>query len=327
MAYDAGHILGSTSLELTITENGKKYVVVFSGDVGRYDQPILKDPATPPSKCDLLLCESTYGDRDHAPGDPAQELADVINRVAGRGGSVIIPAFAIGRTQTFMYYLREIIAENKIPAIPVYIDSPMALSATDMYVKYREDHDKEYERIEALENGKGDPLSVHEFHLARTADQSKAINRGEDAVHHRVGERHGVGRARVASSGAEAAGCAELRDPGWVSGARDARAGAARRREVDSVLWRGSAGQRGDRDDGAAFGSCGEERAAAMAGRIPGGAEADVSDAWGAGGGAGVASGDSAEVSGGRWRWRGIWKRLRLARRRRPRRFTSFDLR
>jgi len=177
VAYDAGHILGSTSLELTITENGKKSVVVFSGDVGRYDQPILKDPATPPSKCDLLLCESTYGDRDHTPGDPAQELADVINRVAGRGGSVIIPAFAIGRTQTFMYYLREIIAENKIPAIPVYIDSPMALSATDMYVKYREDHDKEYERIEALENGKGDPLSVHEFHLARTADQSKAINK------------------------------------------------------------------------------------------------------------------------------------------------------
>src|ERR1700749_3701230 len=98
VAYDAGHILGSTSLELTITENGKQYVVVFSGDVGRYDQPILKDPATPPSHCDLLLCASTYGDRDHAPGDPAQTLADVINRVAGRGGSIIIPAFAIGRT-------------------------------------------------------------------------------------------------------------------------------------------------------------------------------------------------------------------------------------
>ena len=110
-----------------------------------------------------------------------------------------------------MYYLREIIAEKKIPAIPVYIDSPMALSATDMYVKYREDHDQEYERIEAMENGKGDPLSIHEFHLARTADQSKAINKREDAVHHRVGERDGVGRARFASSRAEVAGCAESR--------------------------------------------------------------------------------------------------------------------
>ena len=78
VAYDAGHILGSTSLELTITENGKKIVVVFSGDIGRYDQPILNDPATPPSNADVLLCESTYGDRDHAPGDPA--------RVAGGRG-------------------------------------------------------------------------------------------------------------------------------------------------------------------------------------------------------------------------------------------------
>jgi metallo-beta-lactamase family protein len=176
VAYDAGHILGSTSLELTILENGKKTVVVFSGDVGRYSQPILNNPVTPPSNADVLLCESTYGDRDHEPGDAAELLASVVNRVTGRGGSIVIPAFAIGRTQTFMYYLRELEDQKKIPHLPVYVDSPMALSATDLYVKYREDHDQEFVQVEGANGGKGDPLNVHEFHLTRTADQSKAIN-------------------------------------------------------------------------------------------------------------------------------------------------------
>jgi metallo-beta-lactamase family protein len=176
VAYDAGHILGSTSLELTISENGKKTVVVFSGDIGRYNQPILNNPVTPSANVDVLLCESTYGDRDHQAGDPAELLAAVVNRVAGRGGSIVIPAFAIGRTQTFMYYLRELGDQQKIPHLPVYVDSPMALSATDLYVRHREDHDLEFSRIESGNGGKGDPLSVHEFHLTRTADDSKAIN-------------------------------------------------------------------------------------------------------------------------------------------------------
>jgi len=174
VAYDAGHILGSTSLELTISENGRKTVVVFSGDIGRYNQPILNDPVTPSANADVLLCESTYGDRDHEAGDPAELLAAVVNRVAGRGGSIVIPAFAIGRTQTFMYYLRELGDQQKIPHLPVYVDSPMALSATDLYVRHREDHDLEFSRIESGNGGKGDPLSVHEFHLTRTADESKA---------------------------------------------------------------------------------------------------------------------------------------------------------
>jgi metallo-beta-lactamase family protein len=176
VAYDAGHILGSTSLELTITENGKKIVVVFSGDIGRYEQPILNDPVTPPSNADVLLCESTYGDRDHDAGDAGALLAGVVNRVAQRGGSIVIPAFAIGRTQTFMYYLRELEDQKKIPRLPVYVDSPMALSATDLYVKYREDHDKEFVEVESGNGGQGDPLSIHEFHLTRTTEQSKAIN-------------------------------------------------------------------------------------------------------------------------------------------------------
>jgi metallo-beta-lactamase family protein len=173
-SFDAGHILGSASLQLTITENGKKSVVVFSGDVGRYDQPILNDPKTPDAhQIDLLLCESTYGDREHETGDPLQVLGDVVNRVVKRGGSIVIPAFAIGRTQSFMYYLRQLENLQRVPKIPVYVDSPMALSATDFYLKYAQDHDQQFARDE--QNG-GDPLSVREFHLARTVEDSKRIN-------------------------------------------------------------------------------------------------------------------------------------------------------
>ena len=134
----------------------------------------MNDPVTPPSNADVLLCESTYGDREHAPGDPAQLLADIVNRVVKRGGSIVVPAFAVGRTQTFMYYLRQLEDQQRIPRIPVYVDSPMALSATDLYLKYKTEHDADYARLDS--GGKGDPLDVHEFHLARSVEESKAIN-------------------------------------------------------------------------------------------------------------------------------------------------------
>ena len=172
-SFDAGHILGSCSFALTIVESGKKTLLAFSGDIGRYSQPILKDPTTPP-RADYLICESTYGDREHPDGDPASLIAEVVNRVAKRGGSIVIPAFAIGRTQTFMYYLRELEDQRRIPRLPVYVDSPMALSATDLYVRHTEDHDLDFSRLE--NNGNHDPLAVHEFHLTRTVEASKAIN-------------------------------------------------------------------------------------------------------------------------------------------------------
>lgn len=175
-SFDAGHILGSSSLELTIREGSKTIVVVFSGDVGRYGQPILKEPTTPASNADVLICESTYGDREHQDGNPEELLAQIVNRVVKRGGSIVIPAFAIGRTQTFMYYLRRLEDQQRIPRIPVYVDSPMALSATELYIKHKEDHDLEFAREEGSD-GKGDPLSVHEFHLTRSAEESKAINK------------------------------------------------------------------------------------------------------------------------------------------------------
>src|ERR1700729_4290289 len=138
--HDAGHILGSTWMELTITEKGKKTVIVFSGDIGRYDQPILNDPE-PPSHADYLLCESTYGDRDHPARDVAEDLVEIVNRVARRGGAIVIPAFAVGRTQTLMYILRELENQQRIPHLPVYVDSPMAISVTSLYMAHPEDHD------------------------------------------------------------------------------------------------------------------------------------------------------------------------------------------
>ena len=171
--HDAGHILGSSWLELTITENGKQTLVVFSGDLGRYDQPILKNPEAP-TRADFLLCESTYGDRDHGTGSVPDALADVINRVAKRGGSVVIPAFAVGRTQTLMYYMRQLEDQQRIPRLPVYLDSPMAINVTDLYTRHHEDHDLEFTQLE--KDGAHDPLNVHEVRMTRTVDDSKKIN-------------------------------------------------------------------------------------------------------------------------------------------------------
>jgi metallo-beta-lactamase family protein len=171
--HDAGHILGSSWLELTITENGKQMLVVFSGDLGRYGEVILKDPQAP-VRADFLLCESTYGDRDHPSGSVADELAAVVNRTAKRGGAVVIPAFAVGRTQTLMYYLRLLESQRRIPQLPTYLDSPMAINVTGLYEKHHEDHDLDFDQ-EELE-GNHDPLNVHEVHMTRTVDESKKIN-------------------------------------------------------------------------------------------------------------------------------------------------------
>ncbi|HEV7966688.1 MAG TPA: MBL fold metallo-hydrolase [Candidatus Acidoferrales bacterium] len=169
--HNAGHIVGASSLELTITENGKKMTVLFSGDVGRYTQPILKDPEAPP-RCDVLLCESTYGDRDHPSDSPEDALADVVNRVAKRGGQIVIPAFAVDRTQTILYIIRKLEDANRIPRLPVYLDSPMAISVTDLYLRHREDHVLTF----STEEKNGNPLDAHNVHYMRTADDSKKIN-------------------------------------------------------------------------------------------------------------------------------------------------------
>lgn len=170
---DAGHILGSSSLQITITENGKSAVVVFSGDVGRYNQTILNDPE-PIAKADYILCESTYGDRDHPTASPLDAIAENVNRVVERGGVIVIPSFAVGRTQSLMYILRQLEDQHRIPELPTFVDSPMASNVTDLYIRHREDHRLSFLREE--QTGDRDPLDVHEVHMTRSVEESKKIN-------------------------------------------------------------------------------------------------------------------------------------------------------
>ena len=227
--HDAGHILGSTVARTDHHGEWQENLIVFSGDIGRYDQPILNDPE-PPSRADFLLCESTYGDRDHGTGSVPDELADVINRVAKRGGMVVIPSFAVGRTQTLMYYLRQLDDAKRIPKLPVYVDSPMAISVTDIYARHHEDHDLDFTKLE--QQGDRDPLNLQEVHMTRTRGRFQENQRRGFTLHHCFGERHGHRRARAASSGETAAGFAQRGAAGGLLSGGYARTRAARRRAV-----------------------------------------------------------------------------------------------
>jgi metallo-beta-lactamase family protein len=169
----SGHILGSSFIEFQVAEPGREpFKIVFSGDVGRYDEPILNDPAAI-DEADYLLVESTYGNRLHDPTDPKERLAEIINETAARGGKVIIPAFAVGRTQLLIYYLRELEDEGRIPVLPVAVDSPMGAEATRIYSKHKEDHDLDMQRINNL---KRNPLATRNFNLVRGRSGSKALD-------------------------------------------------------------------------------------------------------------------------------------------------------
>ena len=168
----SGHILGSCLIRIKVEEKDRTLDLLFSGDLGRYGQPITHDP-TPVDLADYLLIESTYGNKLHGSKDPKDELAEVINETAQRGGTLLIPSFAVGRTQELMYILRELEDAQRIPRIPVYVDSPMATDATSILMKYPEEHDVGMTR--ALTAGH-DPLNCREVNFVRTSDLSKALN-------------------------------------------------------------------------------------------------------------------------------------------------------
>ncbi len=169
-SHDAGHILGSSSLELVITEDGKNTTILFSGDIGRYDQPLMKDPERPP-RADFVLCESTYGDRDHPSVPPPDEaLAEVINRAARRGGVIVVPAFAVDRTQLLLYDIRRLERAQRIPPLPIYMDSPMAIGVTEIYREHREDLKIGMEEMSA------NASSMQAVHVMRSPEESKQIN-------------------------------------------------------------------------------------------------------------------------------------------------------
>jgi metallo-beta-lactamase family protein len=170
---EAGHVLGSAVIHVCIQKNGETRSVLFSGDIGRPDRPILRDPAEI-DEADYILVESTYGDRVHrGRGDIKAEIAEVINATRAAGGNIIVPSFALERSQEMLYYVNELIAEDKIPHLMVFLDSPMASSITKVFKHHSDLFDEEMR--EHMENGES-PFTFSGLKFTHTATESKAIN-------------------------------------------------------------------------------------------------------------------------------------------------------
>jgi metallo-beta-lactamase family protein len=173
--FDAGHILGSALVRMHLkTSDGEEIVVGFSGDLGRKDKPIIRDPehlADP----DYLVLESTYGDKLHEEAaDAIDRLADIVSRTAEKGGKIIIPAFAVERTQELVFYLHLLQDERRIPNLPIWVDSPMAIDATAIFRLHPECYDKETN--DAFATHAENPFGFSALHFSRSVDESKALN-------------------------------------------------------------------------------------------------------------------------------------------------------
>ena len=170
--HDAGHILGSAIVELRVKDGGEIRTIVFSGDLGRDGTPILRDP-TPITHAEYVVVESTYGNREHASHDVAiEELAAAVGEVAADDGVMLIPAFAIGRTQELIWVLDDLVREGRIPRVPLYLDSPMASKATQVYYDHPETYDEETREL--LRSGNS-PLKYPGQQFTDTVEESKAI--------------------------------------------------------------------------------------------------------------------------------------------------------
>jgi metallo-beta-lactamase family protein len=163
----AGHILGSATIELRLAETR----LVFSGDLGRWNRPILRDPE-PVTEADVVLIESTYGDRVHAT-DPVEQLVGIVHAAVARGGALLIPSFAVGRAQELVWTLRRLEDAQRIPSLPVFIDSPMAIDVTEIYSRHPEDHDLE---MSLLVDGQRSPLRCRQQQFVRSAQESRTLN-------------------------------------------------------------------------------------------------------------------------------------------------------
>ncbi len=171
--HDAGHVLGSSMVTLRITQNGEVRTIVFSGDIGRWGRPILRNP-TVFEEADYVIMESTYGDRVH-PEDikVEQTLSDIINGTRKAGGNIVVPSFALERAQELLYYLNKLLGENRIPHLLVFVDSPMASSITEVFERHPELFN---DRMAALYRREGSPFDFQGLKMTRTVDESKAIN-------------------------------------------------------------------------------------------------------------------------------------------------------
>jgi metallo-beta-lactamase family protein len=170
---DAGHILGSASVVLECLEADVAKRVVFSGDVGRAGLPIIRDPQPPTGGADIVLLESTYGNRDHPSVEGARDqLAEVIRRTAARGGRVLVPAFSVGRTQELVYDLHVLARAGAIPEIPIYVDSPLAIDATTVFAMHPEIFDQSEDLVRRVQ----DLFHFTQVQYTRDASESKALN-------------------------------------------------------------------------------------------------------------------------------------------------------
>lgn len=177
---DAGHILGSACIFLELKEGGNTTRLLFSGDLGARGRPILKDPAAPP-ECDALIMETTYGNRDHKGlADSVEELYGVINETTAAEGNVLIPSFALERSQEILYYLREGVERGKLPRkLKIYLDSPMAISATEIFRKYEDHFDGEAWKL--LLSGR-DPFELPGLRFVQGSAESMDLKRAKGAV-------------------------------------------------------------------------------------------------------------------------------------------------
>ena len=177
---EAGHILGSAAVALDIEEKGRKFRVWFSGDIGRIGLPLLRDPALPDG-AEYLIMECTYGDKPHAnPQAAYDEFREVVSRTLARGGKVIIPAFAVGRTQELVYDLHQMIKAGDIPPIPVYVDSPLAVRATQVFKDCPEYFDDETNQF--VRTGNQPALSFPGLHYVQSVEESKSLNERDDPM-------------------------------------------------------------------------------------------------------------------------------------------------
>ncbi|HUU64392.1 MAG TPA: MBL fold metallo-hydrolase [Dehalococcoidia bacterium] len=171
--HDAGHVLGSSMILVNIGQNGEKRSVLFSGDVGRWNKPILRDP-TLFNEADYVLIESTYGDRLHEDSESVtNQLAEVINSTVQARGNIVVPSFALERSQEVLYYLNKLLMERRIPHLMVFLDSPMAVGITDIFEKHPELYDSDM--LELIRKGSS-PFDFPGLTMVRETDQSKAIN-------------------------------------------------------------------------------------------------------------------------------------------------------
>jgi metallo-beta-lactamase family protein len=171
--HDAGHILGSAIVRLDLVEDGRERSIVFSGDLGRPHLPIIRDPDRVEA-ADILIVESTYGDRTHEKLEAASErLASLVHLIAQRRGKLIIPAFAVGRTQEIVYELVHLLRERKIPDLPIYVDSPLAVNVTEVFRRHAECYDADIREVLA---GAGDPFGMHKLHYLVDVQESMALN-------------------------------------------------------------------------------------------------------------------------------------------------------